>query len=522
MNFLNQYLNYEGITKSILGQFNVEVYNENSQDLQVIYSYLDGSKKICNPYSSNSNEKWRIVNPTKANQNPNIFGFDKLPEKGNLIVITSREIDVMALYSLEIPAICFSSVDSTITERVFDKMKKRFEDLIILFSSDETGIRLAEVNSKEFLIPYSVLPIGKYGKDLTDFLSLGRTKTDIENILQRGISRFYRRTQYYQAGMLSKMKFFEEDYVIPGILQTSSLGALIGGSDSGKSLLALQFSISYVLGNDFLGQKLNGGKKALYFSLEDSQGSIARRFEKLTSKFSQEQKDLINNSLFFSHEKESIENLINHHLIDFPDTGLVIIDTFSEIASGKDINNSGEVRKILRPFHQICQLNEIAIIIIHHIGKASDKEGKMSKLGIVGSQSFEASMRLVIQMNKPSEGKYEIGIVKGNDIDENLKSWKSKTYLSHSSETLWFSKNNYSIDLAIKDDKKVDWQLIFGENNTLKTSEIKSLLLKEYKIEDKAAEKLVGKELGEFRLKLGFYSKPVTFSGVEEEDDFEL
>lgn len=517
---MTKYFQFEGITQSILDRFKVQVNHDGTEDLEINYSYLDGSVKTCRPFTT---PKWGQNNSKHEPKKPRIFGLPQLPKKGKLVVIAAGEKDTIALHSLGIPAITFGSEVLKFNNRVIKYLRERFDEIVILFDRDETGLKQAEIHSKEFTIPYAILPQGSYGKDVTDFLASGGSTEDIEKILSKSISKFYRSMTSYNAGMLQKMKFSEYDYIIPGILPVDSFCALVGASDSGKSLFLLQFAISYVLGNDFLEHKVNGGKKAVYFSLEDSQGSIAGRIDKLTSVLTKSEKDLVNNNLFFKHQKDRIDEHITEHLKAFPDTGIVIIDTFSEIAAGCDINNSGEVRKILKPLHQICLRDEITIILIHHIGKASDREKKMNKNGIVGSQSFESAMRVVFQMNK-STNMFELGITKGNDIDEGCKASKKTLSLTHNTESLWFSKaaENKPIEKSISPKKtSTDWGEIFQAEKKLRYAEIKKRLM-DSGISKTPAENRIAAELSAFKNEDGSYNNPTLLVGEVDEEDFEL
>lgn len=517
------YIQYEGVTKEILDFFNVKIKNEDSTGIEFHYPYLDGSTKVCKPFLKN---KWTHLPQVEENINPKVFGIKQLPEGGNLVVIAAGEKDVMALYTIGIPAICFNSETTSLEPKVIKALKKKFKEIVLLYDRDNTGFDKSSQFSKEFKIPCAILPAGTYGKDVTDFLASRGSKEQIELCLKRGIAKYYRSLTSFKAGELEKMNYEYLDYIIPGILSSDSLCALVGGSDSGKSLLCLQFAISYVISKDFIGHTVNGGKKVLYLSFEDSNGTLARRFQRLCSKLSKEEIVLVKENLFFKNQRDNFVLQILDHLKGNPDTGVIIVDTFAEIASGRDINNSGEVRDVLKPLQEICFQNQLAIITIHHIGKAPEKEDKMSKTGIVGSQSFEAAMRLVIQMNK-SKNQFRLGITKGNDIAESKKASNSIISLTHDHQSLWFSKDLETIKVPIsKTTKKEtpDWEKIFAGEPQLRYSEIKKRMM-DSGIPKTTAETWIDKELKAYKLESGLYRNPtipVTEIVETEDDDFEL
>jgi hypothetical protein len=363
-NYLNNYLQYRGVTKAILDFFEVKVENEDSNLLTIHYPYLDGSVKTCKPHSE---KKWIRTIPTRDENVPCIFGYNQLPKKGDLVIIAAGEKDTMALYSLGISAICFNSETASVDQVVVEDLAKRFKDVVLLYDIDKTGVKQSLEAATKLGIPFAKLPHGEYGKDVTDYLTSGGTKVEIEKIVRKGISSFYRELTHFQAGLLDKMFFTEEDYIIPGILACDSLCSLVGGSDSGKSLFALQFSIAYILNKKFLDQTINGGKKVLYLALEDSKQAVERRMRLLYSDLSDSEIAVIKSNLFFCFLNQFPIESIEDHLAQYPETGFIVIDTFSELAIGKDINSSGDVRQILRPLHLLCQRFETSVLIIHHI-----------------------------------------------------------------------------------------------------------------------------------------------------------
>jgi hypothetical protein len=494
---LENFLQYEGLTDEILKCFDVSIKNRNHKNLEIYYPYLDGTIMRFSPYMEN---KWTYHEKEKQNKKSKIFRPNKWYERKDCLVLAEDEIDTMSLYSIGIPAIYIKEDNSDQINSIIDYLKKTFEEVVFLIKSQNQPICF-----EDYGVPVCSLPNETDGKSVSCILSEGFTKEYIELAIRKGISKFYRRQVYYNAGMLKKMEFSECDYIIPGILSKDSLIGLVGGSDSGKSLLALQFAVSYVLGKNFLGQKINGGKKALFCSLEDSPGSISRRFKRLMSGLDRDEVDQVESRLFFSHIKDSLDLEISHHLLEHFDTGLIIIDTFSELASGKDINSAGEVRKILKPLHQICLSYDVAIVIIHHIGKSSERSGSVNKLGVLGSQSFEAMMRSVFQMKKLDSKNFQISVIKGNDIVESIKS--KGVNLIHSSENLWFSKASISIRETKAQKEKFEWRMIFREDETLSYSEIKNRLMSTG-IAKTTAENRISKLLGGFKLSNGLYKNP--------------
>lgn len=70
-----------------------------------------------------------------------VFGFEQLPCKGDMIFITGGEKDVLSLSAHGFNAICFNSETAQIPENIIEGLLLRFRHLIILYDTDETGLR---------------------------------------------------------------------------------------------------------------------------------------------------------------------------------------------------------------------------------------------------------------------------------------------------------------------------------------------------------------------------------------------
>lgn len=113
-----------GVVKGIYKEDN-PMYSYKVYDHFKIYRPL-GEKHI----------KWR-TNLTEYD----IQGFEQLPKKGDLLVITKSLKDVMCLYEMGISAIATPSESSFIPDDVLDALLKRFKRVIILFDRDVTGMK---------------------------------------------------------------------------------------------------------------------------------------------------------------------------------------------------------------------------------------------------------------------------------------------------------------------------------------------------------------------------------------------
>ena len=128
-----------------------------------------------------------------------IFGFEQLPSKGDILFITGGEKDVLSLSSHHFNAICFNSETASIPEPIIESLQLRFRHIILLYDTDETGLREAERQAKQ-LEPYHVFCLSlslqgtKTEKDISDFFALGKTAKDLTSLLTDKLSSIYTHT----------------------------------------------------------------------------------------------------------------------------------------------------------------------------------------------------------------------------------------------------------------------------------------------------------------------------------------
>ena len=128
-----------------------------------------------------------------------VFGFQQLPSKGDMIFITGGEKDVLSLTARGFNAICFNSESAQIPENIIEGLQLRFRHIIILYDSDETGIREAK-RQTEALTQYKVLSLtlplqgNKSEKDVSDYFALGNGSEDLKALLSDMFTQMYAQT----------------------------------------------------------------------------------------------------------------------------------------------------------------------------------------------------------------------------------------------------------------------------------------------------------------------------------------
>ena len=171
-----QYWSQFGITLDTLNKFNVSsikyylcngivkgIYKEdNPMFAYKVYDHFKIYRPLADKYT-----KWRN-NLSEAD----IQGFQQLPEKGELLIITKSLKDVMCLYEMGIPAVSPSSESTFIPNKALEVLKKRFKRILICFDRDIPGVKnMRKISFKTGLNSFLVHKKFK-AKDISDAVKL--------------------------------------------------------------------------------------------------------------------------------------------------------------------------------------------------------------------------------------------------------------------------------------------------------------------------------------------------------------
>ena len=167
-----------GISKDILKRFDVysckhvflndQLFAESQQHCPIFGYYGKKYQGL---------ELWRCYFPKRTSfrfitnwPSKKIQGYDQLPKKGKLLVITKSMKDSMCLYSCGITACAPNSENLFIPDKVLEDLKNRFENIVVLYDNDRPGLyNMAKIRKEHPELTYVFIP-KKYGsKDISDF-----------------------------------------------------------------------------------------------------------------------------------------------------------------------------------------------------------------------------------------------------------------------------------------------------------------------------------------------------------------
>ena len=136
-------------------QFHISIktlkkFNVNSIKYYLCNGVVKGIYKPENPmYAYKVYNNFKVYRPlgdkyTKWRNNLteyDVQGYEQLPKKGDICIITKSLKDVMCLYEMGIPAISPSSESTWLPDTVLEDILKRFKRVLICFDRDGPGMR---------------------------------------------------------------------------------------------------------------------------------------------------------------------------------------------------------------------------------------------------------------------------------------------------------------------------------------------------------------------------------------------
>lgn len=167
-----------GISKDILKRFNVysckhvflndQLFAESQQHCPIFGYYGKKYQGL---------ELWRCYFPKRTSfrfitnwPSKKIQGYDQLPKKGKLLVITKSMKDSMCLYSCGITACAPNSENLFIPDKVLGDLKNRFENIVVLYDNDRPGLyNMAKIRKEHPELTYVFIPKRYGSKDISDF-----------------------------------------------------------------------------------------------------------------------------------------------------------------------------------------------------------------------------------------------------------------------------------------------------------------------------------------------------------------
>ena len=260
------------------------------------------------------------------------------------------------------------------------------------------------------------------------------------------------------------------------------IGAIVGGSDTGKSALLRQLALAICAGDhEFLGLKLTPTHKSVVFACtEDDQSTVKKLMRKQID--GKGYKSTWENLRFmFDVDTHSLLEKLDQELTQNP-ADMVILDAFGDLFT-KDINKSTEVRKYLDSYFTLAKKHQCVILYLHHTSKRTEYLPP-SKNNVMGSQGFESKLRFIFEIRQDPMFAYKkhLCITKANHL---ASEWKNKSIEMTFDQHLLFSPTGERVafaDLVVQNPADannennlqydVDWKEVFDKRKEIRHTEL--------------------------------------------------
>jgi RecA-family ATPase len=204
----------------------------------------------------------------------------------------------------------------------------------------------------------------------------------------------------------------ELKWVVPGLIP-EGLTKIDGAPKLGKSWFTLHLATAVSCGGCFMGCIPVEQREVLYLALEDGERRIKNRLL--------EQGGQANNKLFVETAaswKGGIATL-RAYLKEYPQTGLVIVDTLFRFSPMTDTNSYADTYGPISAIQQIATETGIPIVSVHHTRKgANSNRGEAWADEGMGSQGIAAAVDTQILLQR-QDGKNEGSMrIRGRDVEE--------------------------------------------------------------------------------------------------------
>lgn len=301
--------------------------------------------------------------------------------------------------------------------------------------------------------------------DKTDIMKM--VEKDLETLRANGVE-VSDKAIFNEDEMVNAMDMINDDIteipsLVKGLFPQVGLVGLIGTSDVGKSSFCRHLAVSIITGRKFLYWDVNPiHKKVVYISTEDNRYSISPTLKNSNKDHNLMPEEFKGLNYIFTTEDllERMDNYLEKNPCD-----LVIMDVFTDIFND-DLNKAIDVRKFMQKLHEQTIKHNCLALSLNHVRKG-DEEKAASKNNSVGSQSFEAKLRVVLELQntKFRPGIKEISIVKGNYISQDDK---NKKYYVEFTENYTYKIPEVQENLVLIDPKVEKIEKLSEDYNTIK------------------------------------------------------
>ena len=412
---------FRGIKKS------GEEYSIHSRLEEPIYGYLSARYlKIYRPLSA---KRFYYSGDLREGY---VFGLNQLPQKGDILFITSGEKDVLSLAAQGFNAICFNSETKAIPKKIIRRLHYRFRHIVILYDCDETGRRESkkQVESlKEFEVKEIVLPLSgdKKQKDISDFFKMGHSAEELMKLFTDVLDALYQDTM----NLLSSFEVhFDSPPASPDAIVTindvpvgsaGNLMAITGSEGSGKSNYLGALLAGTMLGEftdtDLLGLEVarNEHQKAvLFYDTEQSEEQLYKNLKQIVrrAKCTNPPSWFRTYGLVGMGRKDRLVSIL--HSMDrfyyaYGGIHMVVIDGIADLIDG--VNDEERSVNLIEELFRLAAIYRTCIVCVLHLSPSGYKlrghlgsEIQRKAAGIISIEKDDDKQNSIVKALKVRDG----------------------------------------------------------------------------------------------------------------------
>lgn len=170
--------------------------------------------------------------------------------------------------------------------------------------------------------------------------------------------------------------FPDIEYMVSGLLQTSTVSLVFSESNSGKTFVALDIAEHIARGMSWQGRRVKPGP-VLYIYAESKIGLKPRilAWKKHHALASTPNLQFITRPVQLVNDRDMLLDTLAEQEIA---PALVVIDTFSNCSIGVNQNDQAEVTKVLMVAHEIVREYGSHVMVVHHTNKSGSANGSQA------------------------------------------------------------------------------------------------------------------------------------------------
>jgi putative DNA primase/helicase len=247
--------------------------------------------------------------------------------------------------------------------------------------------------------------IDKYGK-LTDWNDYHKTYglNAVQSALKPKIKKIKRRRSLFTDLAELTKDISPPDFLIEGLVEVDTTGALIGASAKGKSFMGVAVACSVASGTKFADRDVQQG--AVLYLTGEGQGGIIRRFagwmQHAGVSISEGNIQISNTTIFL--DAEGASRLLTATENMDQSIKLIIVDTLARHMTGEENSNS-DMGAFIAAVDTIREEHGCTILIVHHTGHSTDNSNRAR-----GASAFYAALDFEFLLTSDKKG---CGIIQG-------------------------------------------------------------------------------------------------------------